>query len=276
METHLRCDARMPTTVSPCAGAPRFQQHLRRPLPGLKPRSSVWPWRSTQFHRWGQLLLLISFWKFTFNFSGFSLLQGALVLIKAALSDGKSRGSQVGWTHPRLRWVWQMLGGESSLWLILFLISSQLPGAPGGGSGGAADRGTSWKGSAKADVAPPKAHGLQSFAAVHWKRYRTWSRETQVQVSGPPRTAEPLCLGQTQFIPSRAFRPASPPSRGCSSSLLLANLTADNSCAVRAQGKRKTYFCPSPGLALLSQAPELPSASGVPGFTLCPGPSERF
>ena len=82
------------------------------------------------------------------------------------MSDDKSRGFQVGWTHPRLRWVWQRLEGESGLWPIFFLISSQLPGAPERGSGGAADGGTSWKGSVRADVAAAKARGRQ--ASLQW------------------------------------------------------------------------------------------------------------
>lgn len=101
---------------------------------------SPWSWdlhlTSTQFHRCGQLLLLLYFlWKFTFNMFWLSASSGGLALIKSAPTDDNSRCSQVGWTHPRLWWVWQRLEGESSLRLILFLISHQLLGASAEPSG---------------------------------------------------------------------------------------------------------------------------------------------
>lgn len=83
---------------------------------------------------------------------------------QGSLSDDRSRCSQVGQTHPRLRWVWQRPEGESRLWLILSLISSQLPGAPR-------------EAVERLLIAEPAAREMrgqmwprsQSFTAVNWK-----------------------------------------------------------------------------------------------------------
>ena len=71
-----------------------------------------------RFHRCGQLLLLLDFlWKCTSNTVWLSPSSRGPGPNQGSLIDDRSRGSQVGWVRPRLRWVWQRPEGESSLQL---------------------------------------------------------------------------------------------------------------------------------------------------------------
>lgn len=125
---------------------------------------------------------------------------------QGSLSDDRSRCSQVGRTHPRLRWVWQRPEGESRLWLVLSLISSQLPGAPG-------------EAMERLLIAEPAARETcgqmwprsQSFTAVYWKWCRIQSHQTPAWIPRSPLAAKPVCLKETHLIPNSTFSPGSLP-----------------------------------------------------------------
>lgn len=116
-------------------------------------------------------MLLYFLWTFTFNMFWLSPSSAGSGPNQGSLTDDKSRGSQVGCTHPHLRWVWQRLEGESSLQLILFAsaVSSSEPleGLLIVEPAGREMRGQMWP--------QTKARSRQSFAATFWKGCHTWS-----------------------------------------------------------------------------------------------------